>query len=180
MILSGRSRHSRLPAGLVFSRLCALILVAADFARIGVLSKLRVPAAQFGGFYGGFAFMRARFPERGGERRIRRADALLSLLLEWRFGLSLLRTKFAVLGKSATNRIDIVLVVGVGEAGDFRNVVDWLVRRFVYRFPVSVKVLIRHFDRLGAIEVFDLVMYRSPYFSGKFPKDHLLDYVVHR
>ena len=65
MILLGRSRHSRLPAGLGFSRLEARILVATDLARKCIFSVLRVPPAQIGLFHRGLSFMGARFAERG-------------------------------------------------------------------------------------------------------------------
>ena len=166
----GRSRHSRLPAGLGFSRfLEAREFVAAGFARVGVLAKLGVPFAKVGGFHCWFSLVGALFREGRSERCVRRAALLrlgelgLLALLDALLGAALLGAAPSISLEATVDRVDVIFAVRVNEVGNVVDCVHLRAGGSMNRLAIAVKILIRELDGLGAVSILDFVVDGSAY-----------------
>ena len=126
----GRSRHSRLPAGLGFSRfLETREFVAAGFTRVGVLAELSVPSAKVGRFDRRFPLVGTFFCKGRSKRCVRRAALLrlgglgLLALLKTLLGAALLGAAPSVSLESTVDRVDVFFAVRVDEVGNVVNCV---------------------------------------------------------
>ena len=188
MILSGRLRHSRLPAGLVVSRLLSCVFVASCFTGVGPFSELGVPLAEGDRSDGGFST--GRLPPRvsGGWLFLARLGPLREWFAErpagWAVGrltgfLGLLWARCSAFrGGSFVEVVDcacFALIVRVDEAWGFLYGADWLLWSSMDWIPVSVEVCVGQLDRVCAVEAFRFVVDRSSDVCGEFSHDHLFD-----